>query len=69
MSPAARNWFFGAKYFEYFASPNSMYVHYRFFAAEQGALFWREWALALASAILTTRLGLAAGDWMRSIQR
>jgi hypothetical protein len=69
MSPWARNWFFGAKYFEYFASPNSIYVRYRFFAAEQGALFWREVGLALASAILTTRLGLAAGDWMRRIQR
>jgi hypothetical protein len=69
MSPRARNWFFGAKYFEYFASPNSLYVHYRFFAAEKGALLWQEMGLALASAILTTRLGIAAGNWMRRIQR
>jgi hypothetical protein len=69
MSPLARNWFFGAKYFEYFASPNSLYAHYRFFPAEAGALRWQELGLALASAILTTRLGLAAGNWMRRIQR
>ena len=69
MSPWARNWFFGAKYFEYFAPPTSMYVRYRFFVGETGALFRQEMALALAGAILTTRLGIAAGDWMRRIQR
>jgi hypothetical protein len=69
MSPWARNWFFGAKYFEYFTPPNSLYVHYRFLAAEKGVLLWREIGLTLASAILTTRLGIAAGNWMRRIQR
>ena len=65
----ARNWFFGAKYFDYFTPPTSLYVRYRFFAGETGAVFWQELALALAGAILTTRLGIAAGNWMRRIQR
>ena len=69
MSPAARNWFFGAKYFEYFASPRSFYVHYRFFPGERGVEFWQELALTFATAILATRVGLAAGEWMRRIQR
>jgi hypothetical protein len=69
MSPAARNWFFGAKYFGYYTTPGSMYARHLFFAVEAGAEFWRELALTLATAIFTTRLGLAAGDWMRRIQR
>jgi hypothetical protein len=69
MSPWARNWFFGAKYFEYFQPSTSMYVRYRFFAGETGAPFREELALALAAAILTTRMGIAAGNWMRRVQR
>lgn len=69
MLPAARNWFFGAKYFGYYAAPTSLYSRYKFFAGETGVEFWQELALTVATAILTTRLGLAAGDWMRRIQR
>jgi hypothetical protein len=69
MLPAARNWFFGAHYFGYYAAPSSAYVRNLFFAGEAGPEFWRELALTLATAILSTRLGLAAGDWMRRIQR
>jgi hypothetical protein len=69
MTPAARNWFFGAKYFGYYALPTSAYVRNLFFRAEAGADLWQELALTLATAILSARLGLAAGDWMRRIQR
>jgi hypothetical protein len=69
MSQAARNWFFGSKYFGYYASPTSPYVRYQFYATEVGGQFWQEAGLALVSAILTTRLGIAAGNWMRRIQR
>jgi hypothetical protein len=69
MSPRARNWFFGAHYFGYYALPTSLYVRYKFYAMESGAAFWQELALTLATATLTTRLGIAAGNWMRRIQR
>ena len=69
MSPWARNWFFGAKYFGYYASPTSLYVNYRFYPMEAGAALWKEIAVTLATAILMTRVGLAAGDWMRRVQR
>ena len=70
MSPAARNWFFGAKYFGYYASPTSFYVNHRFFAARGGrGRSGRNSGLTLATAILTTRLGMAAGKWMQRIQR
>ena len=46
MSPAARNWFFGTKYFGYYVSPNGLMADYRFVETA----FWREAALALATA-------------------
>jgi hypothetical protein len=53
----------------YYTSPASRYARYLFYQAEPGALFWREAALGLVTAILTVRLGLAIGNWMRLIRR
>ncbi|HXB68629.1 MAG TPA: hypothetical protein VNY05_10315 [Candidatus Acidoferrales bacterium] len=69
MSPAARNWFFGAKYFGYYTSPSSIYARYQFVRSEPGTEFWMQAALGLATAILGMRLGLAAGNWMRLVKR
>jgi hypothetical protein len=69
MSPAARNWFWGAKYFGYYASPNSLYMRYLFVPTESGAALWNELAWTVATAIVMTRLGLATGNWMRRIRR
>ena len=69
MLPAARNWFFGTHYMGYYTSPASRYARYLFYQTEPGALFWREAALGLVAAILTVRLGLTIGNWMRLIRR
>jgi hypothetical protein len=70
MLPAARNRFFGAHYFGYFIESSSPYVQYRFEALEATpAEFWAGMAIALGCAIVTTRLGLGLGDWMRRIRR
>jgi hypothetical protein len=69
MTPPARNWFFGAKYFNYSIRPTSFYLRYLFFPTEKGALFWQEWAWTFVTAAFTIRLGLAAGNWMRGIRR
>jgi len=70
MSPASRNWFFGTIYFDYNLHPNSLYARYRFAPLDKDATqFWREMALAVTAAILTTRLGLGWGEWMRRIRR
>jgi hypothetical protein len=69
MSPLARNWFFGTHYFGYYARPESIYVRYLFYPLEHGADFWKECAWIVVTATLTTRLGLAAGSWMRLIRR
>ncbi len=69
MSPLARNWFFGTKYFGYNVPANSLFARYLFPPGEPSAVFWREAALAFAIAAVLTRLGFAAGDRMRRIQR
>jgi hypothetical protein len=68
-SPAARNWFFGTKYFGYYTAPGSLMARYGFVATEQGAAFWRQLAIALFTAIATTWLGLSWGNWMQRIRR
>ena len=69
MSPAARNWVFGAGYFGYNVRPTSLYARHLFAGTETGAALWTEMAIALAFAICTARFGLAWGAWMRRIQR
>ena len=70
MSPAARNRFFGAIYFDYNLHPSSTYVRYLFFSTEQSAGEFRmEMGLAVVFAIVTTRIGIAWGDWMQRIRR
>jgi hypothetical protein len=70
MSPASRNWVFGTIYFDYNLHPNSHYAHYQFAPLEKNAAqFWSEMAFAALAAILTTRLGMSWGNWMRRIRR
>src|SRR5262249_43498196 len=68
VSPAARNWFFGAHYFGYRMRPEFYERAYSFWP-----IGWRELCLGMASALLVaivaTRLGFAIGGWMRRIRR
>jgi hypothetical protein len=68
-SPAARNWLFGMNYFGYYTAPGSVMARFGFIRAEEGALFWREAATAVAISIVTTGIGLAWGNWMQRIRR
>ena len=70
MTPAARNWVFGMNYFAYFDPANSLYDPYKFEPTEQTrAGFWMVMGLALVTSVITTRMGLAWGDWMRRLRR
>ena len=70
MSAAARNRFFGAIYFDYNLHPSSSYVRYLFVATEPSSGEFRmEMGLAAVFAIVTTRIGLAWGDWMHRVRR
>jgi hypothetical protein len=70
MSPAARNRIFGMAYFSYFDPAGFLYDPYAMVAAEKtrGA-FWITMAFAVVAAMITSRLGLAWGDWMRRMKR
>jgi hypothetical protein len=69
LSPAARNWWWGAKYFAYFQRPGSIYVRNVFVPLERGGAFWQELAVAAGVACVTTWIGLTSGDWLRRIRR
>jgi hypothetical protein len=69
MSPAARNWLIGAKYFAYFQPPGSIYLRYQFLPMEHGSALLQELALALAIAAFTMWLGIGGGDRMRQVRR
>jgi hypothetical protein len=70
MSPASRNWFFGTHYFPYFEPPTASAVLGRFVRADRtSGDFWLGMAEALLFAILSVRLGLMCGNWLRRIRR
>jgi len=69
MSPAARNRIFGMAYFAYFDPANFLYDPYRFRGVETHGRFWTLLMLALVFSVITARLGLAWGDWMRRMRR
>jgi hypothetical protein len=70
MTPAARNWFFGMAYFAYFDPAGLRYDPYQFQVAEKTrAEFWITMGAALIVSVVTARLGLAWGDWMRRMRR
>ncbi len=69
MSPGSRNWFFGTAYFAYFDPANFLYDPYQFRNLETRGRFWALTILALVFSVITARLGLAWGDWMRWMRR
>ena len=68
-SPLARNALFGSIYFDYFQSPQSYAATYRFVNYENPAEFRMGMAIALGCAIVSTWLGMAAGDWLKRVRR
>jgi hypothetical protein len=69
MSPASRNWIFGTAYFPYSDPAGFLYDPYEFEATEKLGTFLITLAVALVASIVTTRLGLAWGGWMRRVRR
>jgi len=68
-SPAARNWFFHTNIFDYATRPDWSNLRYVFITPDPPAVFARQMLAALVAAILTTRLGIAWGDWMQRVRR
>jgi hypothetical protein len=70
ISPAARNWIFGQNYFAYAVPPSEYHWQFEFIdRAATFGLFCRGMGIALVVAILSSRVGLAAGDALRRLRR
>lgn len=67
MSPAAANGFFGTIYRDYGTGPTSLEARGIFLSAEPN--FAQLMTIAFAVAVVTTRIGLAWGNWMRRVRR
>jgi hypothetical protein len=67
MSPASRNWIFGTAYLPYY-EPAVNPWQFKVLEKTTGA-FVLTIAGALVASVLTTRFGLAWGDWMRRLRR
>jgi hypothetical protein len=70
VSPASANWFFGTKYLAYFSPSNGFDVQHRFIPNEVfGTRFGVVMLTAFVLSILSSRLGIAWGEWVRSVRR
>lgn len=69
LSPAARNWFFGADRFVSFAFPAPSPDTYKFWGVEENPMTVVSFGIALLWSIVSTRLGLWWGQWMTRVQR
>lgn len=69
-SPYARNWIFGSHYWYFGNNPDWEY-RYKFapWAIEAGTDLLQGLGIALMLSIISTRIGLAWGNWMKKIQR
>jgi hypothetical protein len=68
-SEMARNWFWGAAYFDYGTPPWSNTFQNLFDRSETRGELWRNLGLAWLFAIIGARLAVAWGDWMRRVRR
>jgi hypothetical protein len=69
-SPASATWVFGTQYMPFFVPPDSDYARGVFSIVERTPLkFWMGMATAFLAAILSTRAGLAWGNWMQRLRR
>ncbi len=68
ISPAARNPIFGANYFGFFDPAVVLYNPYRF-GWHDPAAFAKGMMIALVTSIIFCSLGMALGNWMRTVRR
>jgi len=70
VSHLAENRIFGTAYYPYMQRPSDYHYEHEFYAWEKSRVeFWLGLAFAFVGAILSTRAGLAWGDWMRRVRR
>ena len=69
MSPLARNRFFGTIYYGYYERPTWLMFRNQFESGGTASQLALGMLIAVACALVMSRLGLLLGDWMRRIKR
>jgi hypothetical protein len=70
MSPYARNWVFTMNEFGYNVPPSQYHLAWELQAYEKTRVeFWIGMLIALAATLVSARIGMLWGDWMRRIRR
>jgi ABC-type spermidine/putrescine transport system permease subunit II len=70
MSPHARNWVFAMNEFGYNVPPSQYHLAWELQAYEKTRVeFWVGMLIALAATVISARIGMFWGDWMRRIRR
>ena len=70
MSPYARNWIFAMNEFGYDMPPSQYHLAWTMRAYENThAEFWVGMLIALVATVISARIGMLWGDWMRRIRR
>ena len=67
-SPASENWFFASDNY-YYALPKTAYAYRHVFPPVPAGQLARGLVVALVLAIVSSRVGLACGDWLRQVKR
>ncbi|HEV2179180.1 MAG TPA: hypothetical protein VGR59_02615, partial [Gemmatimonadaceae bacterium] len=67
-SPASENWVFASNNY-YYALPKTTYAYRHAFPPMPAGQLVRGLVVALVLAVLSSRLGLACGDWLRRVKR
>jgi hypothetical protein len=68
-SPGARNAVFGSAYYDYNQNPQSYAATFRFVPPEPAPEFRAGLGIALACAVVSTWLGMGAGEWLKRARR
>lgn len=70
ISPYARNWVFAMNEFSYDTPPSQYHLAWMFRVYEQSRVeFWVGMLIALVGTVVSARIGMFWGDWMRGIRR
>jgi ABC-type spermidine/putrescine transport system permease subunit II len=70
MSPHARNWVFAMNEFGYNVPPSQYHLAWEMQPYEKTRVeFWVGMLIALVATVISVRIGMLWGDWMRRIRR